>query len=117
MNLSELQIGQGKVDVEAEITEIEEPRNFKKFGRDIKVTNAIIKDDSGTIKLTLWNDDIDKVKVGDKVKITNGFVLIKNVDLNLQYLKKTGAVTSTANFLKISQTEATNFLKNIQLIF
>jgi len=74
MKISDLQVGQGKVDIEAEITEVEEPRSFNKFGREIRVTNAVIKDDSGTVKLTLWNDDIDKVKAGDKVKVTNGFV-------------------------------------------
>lgn len=74
MNISELQIGQGKVDIEAEVTEMEEPRTFNKFGREVSVANAVIKDDSGTVKLTLWNEDISKVKVGDKVKITNGFV-------------------------------------------
>lgn len=74
MKISELQIGQGKVDVEATIKDIEEPRTFNKFGREIRVTNALIEDDSGSIKLTLWNQDIDSVKVGDRVKVTNGFV-------------------------------------------
>jgi len=36
--------------------------------------NAIGKDASGDIKITLWNDDIGKVKAGDKVKIENGYV-------------------------------------------
>ena len=35
---------------------------------------AIAKDETGDIKLTLWNDDIEKVKSGDKVKLTNGYV-------------------------------------------
>jgi len=74
MKISELTSGQGKVNVEAEVKSIEEPRSFNKFGRSIRVANAIVTDGSGEIKLTLWNDDIDKVKAGSKVKITNGFV-------------------------------------------
>ncbi len=74
MKISELQVGQGKANVEAEVKEVGEVRNFNKFGREIKVANATIADDSGEIKLTLWNQDIEKVKPGDKVKIVNGYV-------------------------------------------
>ena len=72
--ISELTTRQGSVEVEGTIKEIEEPRTFNKFGRELRVANAVLEDDSGTIKLTLWNDDIDKYKQGDKVKITNGYV-------------------------------------------
>lgn len=74
MNISELRSGQEKVNIEAVITDMEEPREFNKFGRIIRVANAEIEDDSGKIKLTLWNQDIDKAKQGMKVKVTNGFV-------------------------------------------
>ena len=74
MKISDLKIGQSKVDVEAEVKSIEEPRSFSKFGKEVRVANAIIDDGSGSMKLTLWNDDIDKVKEGSKVKITNGYV-------------------------------------------
>jgi len=72
--ISELSAGQSRVDVEAEVKSIEEPRSFNKFGRQIRVANALVFDDSGEIKLTLWNDEISKVQIGNKVKITNGFV-------------------------------------------
>ena len=74
MKISDLKIGQGKVDVEAEVKSIEPERTFNKFGREVRVTNALIEDESGSVKLTLWNDEIDKVSAGDKVKITNGYV-------------------------------------------
>jgi len=74
VKISELQAGQGRVNVEAEVKSLEEPRTFNKFGRELKVANAVVSDDSGEIKLTLWNEDIDKVKVGSKIKITNGYV-------------------------------------------
>ncbi len=74
MNISELRTRQGNVSIEAVVKSIEEPRAFNKFGRDLRVTNAIIEDSSGSIKLSLWNDDIEKVHAGDTVRITNGFV-------------------------------------------
>jgi replication factor A1 len=74
MNLAELKAGQGKVDVEVSVKSKEEPRVFNKYGKDLVVCNAIVSDDSGQIKLTLWNEDVDKVNEGDKLKVTNGYV-------------------------------------------
>lgn len=72
--ISDLKVGQGKVNIEAVVKSIEGTRAFQKYGKELKVANAIISDESGNMKLTLWNDEITKVSVGDKIKITNGFV-------------------------------------------
>ena len=74
MKVSELQPRQGSVNLELEIVSKEEPREFEKFGKTGRVCNAKGKDDSGEIKLTLWNEQIDQIKVGDKVKMENGYV-------------------------------------------
>ncbi len=83
MKISDLKEGAGKVDIEAKVIEREETREVNtKFGR-AKVANAVLEDDSGTIALTLWGDDTDKVKQGDTVKIENGFVKEWNGSLQL----------------------------------
>jgi replication factor A1 len=74
MKISELFVRQGSVEVEGTLKELNEPRIFNKFGKELKVSDAILEDDSGAIKLTLWNDDISKFKQGDKVRVTNGYV-------------------------------------------
>ena len=38
------------------------------------MASANLKDDSGEIVLSLWNDDADKFVQGDKLKITDGWV-------------------------------------------
>ncbi len=74
MEIKDLKTRQGNVEVQGVIKEIEEPRIFNKFGRELKVANAILEDASGFVKLTLWNDDIDNFKIGDIIKIINGYV-------------------------------------------
>ena len=74
MKINELKPRMDKVEITAAVAEIGEPREFDKFGKKGRVCNAKISDDSGEVKLTLWNEEIDKVKAGDKVKITNGYV-------------------------------------------
>lgn len=73
MLLNEIAPRQGKIEVEVIVISIDKPREFEKFGKTGRVANAMIKDSSGEMKMTLWNDEIDKVKPGDKVKITNGY--------------------------------------------
>ena len=81
--IKDLKAREGNVDVVVEVVSKEEPREFEKFGKTGKVCNAVIKDESGETKLTLWNDDIDKVNIGDKLHITNGYVNEWQGDLQL----------------------------------
>ena len=74
MKLAELKVGQGKVDVLVTIKSKAEPRAFEKYGRPLRLCNTVVFDDSGEMSLTLWNDDVDKFKEGDQLKITNGYV-------------------------------------------
>ena len=85
MKVSELKSGSKEVDIEGKITEIAETREvMTRFGGASRVANAGFTDDSGkTIKLSLWNDDIDKVSVDDNVKIENGYVTSFRGELQL----------------------------------
>lgn len=74
MAIKDLQARQGNVDLTVEVTDKGDVREFEKFGRKGRVCNAKVKDSTGEIAFTLWNEDIDKVNVGDKVKIQNGWV-------------------------------------------
>jgi len=74
MKLSELQASQGKVDVTVKVIDIKEPRAFDKFGKPGRVANATVEDDSGRMTMSLWNEQVDQVKAGDKITITNGYV-------------------------------------------
>ncbi|MEK6835568.1 MAG: OB-fold nucleic acid binding domain-containing protein [Nanoarchaeota archaeon] len=73
MQVKDITLKQGKIDITLEIIDISEIREFNKFGNTGRVATATAKDDSGEIKLTLWNNEIDVVKIGSKVRITNGY--------------------------------------------
>jgi replication factor A1 len=59
--------------LDAEIVEIGDSRQFSKFGKAGRVSTAKIKDKTGEVKLSLWNEQIDQVKVGSKIRILNGW--------------------------------------------
>jgi replication factor A1 len=73
MEIKDLKANSGNVDLVFEIVEKEEPRTFEKFGKTGSVCNAKVRDETGSVKLTLWNEDIEKVKAGDKVHLQNGW--------------------------------------------
>lgn len=74
MAVKDLEARQGNVNLTLEIIGKEDIREFEKFGKKGRVCNATAKDATGTIKLTLWNEDCDRVNEGDTVKIENGWV-------------------------------------------
>jgi len=75
MKISELRPGMKRVELQGRITEIGEVREvMTKFGEPGRVATAVLEDDSGTIKLSLWNETIDTVSVNNTVKIENGYV-------------------------------------------
>jgi len=65
-----------RVEVEATIVEKANPRQVQSRFKDesYNVADAIVQDETGTIKLTLWNEQIDQVNVNDKIKIENGYI-------------------------------------------
>jgi replication factor A1 len=64
------------VSVEAKVVEKSDPREVtSRFKNEaLKVADAMIADETGTIKLTLWNEQIDRVNVNNIVKVENGYV-------------------------------------------
>ncbi len=75
LKIRDLRDGMGRIDVVVKVVQKSETREVRsRFGDEtLRVADAIIKDDSGTIKLTLWNEQIDQVNVEDTVKIENGY--------------------------------------------
>ena len=74
MQVKDLKAKQGNVEIVLDVIDVGEARSFEKFGKAGKVATAVAKDETGDVKITLWNDDIEKVKAGDKIKIANGYV-------------------------------------------
>jgi replication factor A1 len=74
--IKELQNGMKRVSVEAKVVEKGDPREVRSRFKDetYKIVDAVVADETGSIKLTLWNEQIDQVNVGDNIKIENGYV-------------------------------------------
>jgi replication factor A1 len=75
MKINELKAGASNVSVVAKVMEKSEPREvITKYGKRLSVADVVLKDSSGTIKMSLWGNDINTVSVGDTIEISNGYV-------------------------------------------
>jgi replication factor A1 len=75
MKIGELKSGMRNVSVTGKVESVGEPRTVNlKAGGTNTVADARISDETGSIKLSLWGDDINKIQSGDTVSIENGYI-------------------------------------------
>jgi replication factor A1 len=75
LHISDSRTGMKQVNLKAKVLEITKPTLvFTRFGTYAKVANALISDETGTIKLCLWNEQINLISVGDVLQIENANV-------------------------------------------
>ena len=71
MKVNELKDRAPVEEITLKITSKEDPREVK--GGTLRVCNATGEDETGKVTVTLWNQDIEKVNAGDKIKISSGW--------------------------------------------
>lgn len=75
MKISDLKVGASNVTVQAKVVEKQDPREvITKYGKRLSVANITLQDDSGSIPMSLWGNDINMVDVGDTIEVANGYV-------------------------------------------
>ena len=72
LTVSDLIVGMNRINLAGKVLELNEPRSLHtRWGANCVVANAVIGDNTGTVKLVLWGGQADSVSVGDKVQIVN----------------------------------------------
>ena len=99
LKISELMAGMRKVNVVAKVVNIFPVREFNKNGREGKVANFVIADDTGSARVVLWDInhialiENETIKVGDVVEIKNGSTRDSEIHLSgFSELKKSDKV-------------------------
>ena len=74
-HIRDLRCGMKRIQVKARVLDIPKATLvFTRFGEYARVTNALIGDETGAIKLCLWNEKINAVSVDSVVQIENASV-------------------------------------------
>jgi replication factor A1 len=92
--IKDLQTGMRHINLKAKVLEIPRPKLvFTRFGNHASVANALIADETGTIKLCLWNEQINSISIGDTIQIENARTSTFRGERQLS-LGKTGTLSS-----------------------
>ena len=71
-SIEHLKVGMNHINLKAKVLEVSNPRQVStRYGNYASLAKALIGDETGEIKLALWNDQIDAVSAGDIVQIEN----------------------------------------------
>jgi len=75
VQIKDIDAGVKWVNLKARVVEKSAPRNvFSRFGDALALSTATISDGTGSMRLPLWNAQIDRISIGDTVQIQNGRV-------------------------------------------
>jgi replication factor A1 len=70
--IRDLRAGMKQINLKARVVEIAKPTFvLTRFGNHASVAKALISDETGTIKLCLWNEQIDLITTGDTIQVEN----------------------------------------------
>ena len=73
MKISEISPRMEGVNIEGIVVEKSTPEELEtRFGSALHAS-AVLKDETGQIKLNLWRDQAEKISISCKVRIENGF--------------------------------------------
>jgi len=95
-----------KVNMLVKVTGVGEPKEIpSRFGGEArKVAEARVGDETGTIILSLWQDQIGSVKEGDVLSIENGYVSLVRGHMHLN-VGKYGKMTKSDKDIPNVNTE------------
>ena len=92
MKVSQLRPNMGKIDVKVKVVSVEDEREVvsKKDGKTHKLVEALVGDETGSIVLSLWNENTEYAKEGNVLQITNGYTTVVRGSLRLSVGKYGG---------------------------
>ena len=97
MNIKEAKNQKSDISLEGKIEEKGEARTVKTKYGEKKVCDSYLVDESGRIKLSLWEEDIEKVKNGDTVSIQGAYTTTWQNEVQLNVPKKNGKLEVVSN--------------------
>jgi replication factor A1 len=75
--IKDLKLGMKRIKLKAKVIEISKPNSvFTRLGNYNTVATANVNDETGTIQLPLWNQQINSISVGDTIQVENAHVTV-----------------------------------------
>jgi len=97
MTIEDAKNQRSDITLQGTIEEKGEARTVNTKYGETQVCDSYLKDETGRIKLTLWGEDIEKVKNGDTVSIQGAYTTTFRNEVQLNVPKKNGKLEVVSN--------------------
>lgn len=82
MKIRDIMPGLNSIVIAGKVVSINEPRTFESKGRKGRVASLMLADETGTIRVTVWDekliDELKNLKEGTIIKVSNGYSKMNN---------------------------------------
>ncbi len=76
-HVRDLRAGMKRVNLRVDVLELPKPSQVHtQFGNTVLVVNAVVGDETGKVKLCLWEGQIGQINAGDSIEVKNGQVCV-----------------------------------------
>ena len=73
--IDDLKVGRTHVNLKAEVVKVSKPSYVStRYGNQIRLAKALLRDETGEIKLCLWREQVEAVSKGDFIEVANASV-------------------------------------------
>ena len=90
MKINDIKPGMNNVALEAKVVDKSEVRTVQTRYGPRSVADITLEDDSGQISLSLWEEDIQSVSIGDVVNISDAYITQFKDKVQVNVPRKTG---------------------------
>ena len=113
-HIRDLRFGMKRINIKARVLDVPKATVvYTRYGEYARVTNALIADETGTIKLCLWNERVNAVLVDSVVQIKNANVTKFRGEPQLTLGRNAGlSMVESAGFPSSKEIEREHLLQN-----
>lgn len=83
VKISDLGPHSRSINIRVKVAELEEEKEIETYSGKKRLREAIVGDETGSVKMTLWEDQVDKVHEGDVMDIENGYISLYRGSMRL----------------------------------
>ena len=85
MKINEIKEDMQDLEITGKVIQMSETKNVTTRYGPARLSTAVLEDETGSVRLNLWRNQIDKVHVGDTIILRKAFITVfmDNIELNI----------------------------------
>src|SRR3989344_931240 len=107
--LGKIKEGMRNLEVSGRVKQIFPVKEFSSGARHGKVANLLLEDETGSIRVTVWNDMVSKLSdfsIGDVMQIKSSYVRLNNYGFKELHLNERSAIVKNPPGIEIGESKS-----------